>query len=241
MTKKLNTYRIDGMDLDSIDVKCMLNSLGVFVSDDVYEQFGAHYRVTRNPFVYQSLYFSDGITANMRDVSMRMTSHTQSHTTTAGEQSLINHMDSTPFLVDVEDGVAVLKYKGEVIDQIAFPYYTGFYEQKCPSGLRFIDAATLQADRWNSWAYLWPCAFAVAGDPCKYCMAGIMSSEFAADGGTATSVSVEDFVEMTRFSMDNGYVTSLQITGGSSMDGNLEARYIIPYLDGLAEGGFWND
>ncbi|MGI6217920.1 MAG: radical SAM protein [Coriobacteriales bacterium] len=248
--EKLNEYTFRGISIDSIDLKCLLNTKGLVMDCAVTEKLSSTYRLSSDPRNYQSLYLSDGISAALVDIgASRLPVGDDKEFRRAIDVLCSNSVEGdearekigTPFVVRLVDGLPVLFGDGEFLDQISFPLQNDYYEQIAPSGTPFIEVSTLQADRWNSWAYLWPCDFALRGEPCQFCGAGLATAKAVERGEKPAGVCpVQDLAAMVEYSVRHANVCSLQITGGSSMDGNCEARYIIPYLDAIGETTGWD-
>ena len=233
--KHINAYRFDGIDLDSFDLKCMVVTKGATVDPAVVEAFQGECRISMDPRQFSNLYFSDGISAAMIDTGMNYDQNALRYNWTDEDRRIFEPQATSPFSVRLEGGRAALFYKDDLVDYVTFPKGNDYYAQTAPSGASFLDLSTLQGDEWDSWAYLWPCDYAINGEPCQYCHAGLWSAAEAAAGNPPAPVcAVEDFAAMADYAVKHAGVKSLQITGGSTFDGVGESEHLLAYLEAMA-------
>ncbi len=232
--KKLNTYRIDGIELDSIDLKCMVVTKGVALDPAVVEAYQDTCRISKDPAQFSNLYFSDGISAAMIDTVERFNQQSMRDSWKDEDRKIFEPQLATPFTVEMRDDQAVLCYKGEFVDTVSFPRANDYYSQKTPDGTPYLYLSTLQGDEWNSFAYLWPCDYAANGFPCQFCHSGLHSASLKANGEAPEQAVPANFVaDMVDYSVKHAGVKSLQITGGSTFSGKGEAEHLLPILDAI--------
>jgi hypothetical protein len=128
-----------------------------------------------------------------------------------------------------------LFWKGELLDTVSFPPHSDFYTQRTSAGLRFVGNTVLQGLDWVAFQCLWPCEYAAAGKPCEFCFSGADFEALRKKGKPLPSpVSVADLVEVVAWVVQKEGVSHLQITGGSTFDGESESEHIRGYLKALA-------
>jgi hypothetical protein len=175
---------------------------------------------------------SDGTIAQLTDMS----SHLQLLSGildwgNAESKKLIDNL-ATPFSLRMKNNVATLYYKDEEIDTITFPPATDFYKQKTASGNPFVGNAVLQGIDWVSFQCLWACEYAATGDACEFCFSGADFEATAKKGKSLPpAFPATDVAEIVKYAIDNVNVCSVQITGGSTFNGEREAKHIIDYLN----------
>jgi hypothetical protein len=92
----------------------------------------------------------------------------------------------------------------------------------------------LQGLDWVAFQCLWHCEFAAAGKPCEFCFSGAEFESLARRGKAQPSaVSASDVAEIVRYAFENTSASSIQITGGSTFNGEKESEYILSYLNAL--------
>jgi len=143
---------------------------------------------------------------------------------------------TTPFSLRMQDDRPTLFYNNEEIDAVTFPPVSDFYRQKTALGRPFVGNAVLQGLDWVAFQCLWACEYATAGQPCQFCFSGA-DFENTAKKGKALPVAVPapDVAEIVRYAINNESVSNIQITGGSTFDGEVEAAHITEYLTAIGE------
>lgn len=68
----MNTYKLSGTQVDSIELKCLVVSKGVRVEKEVYKRFSAEYRLGINPLMCNCFFLSDRTVVQMTDLSFHM-------------------------------------------------------------------------------------------------------------------------------------------------------------------------
>jgi len=208
----LGRYRLNGDDVDSLELKALVVTRGVNISPLVFERFSGSHRVSPpgDPTACDCFLLPDGSVV---------------HAANVGERS--------PFALGVgEDGKPVLKYAGRDLTQVELPPATAFYEQRTSSGVPFKGTAVLQGLDVLSFFYLWPCDYAKAGFACQFCNAGGYTQALAAAGkALSPSPSARDVAEIVDYAVNREPVASyVQITGGSSMDSKAEVGKVVEML-----------
>jgi len=65
----LPTYAVADQTLDSLDLKVLVLPKGVFVQDEVHEQFGREFRISRNRLECSAFFLPDGTVIHLTDVA----------------------------------------------------------------------------------------------------------------------------------------------------------------------------
>jgi hypothetical protein len=231
----MNSYTVDGQQIDSVELKCLLVSRGVKVDAAVYKALGERYRLSMNPLCCNCLILSDGTIAQLTDLSFHL--KLLSGMLSWDKLKLLKYASDldTPFGIRLDDKVPTLYHKGEALDTVYFPPASDFYRQKTASGLRFMGNAVIQGLDWVSFQCLWPCEYAIAGKPCEFCFSGADFEARAKKGKPQpASVTAIDVADVVAYAVREVGVRHLQITGGSTFDGVSESAYIRSYLEALA-------
>jgi len=232
----MNKYAIDGNCIDSIELKCLIISRGIKVDNAVYRQHKNMARLSKSPLCCNCLLLSDGTVVQLTDTNFHL--RHLSGIFKWDNIRLLKYMGdlTTPFSLRMQDDIPTLFYNNVEIDTVTFPPVSGFYQQKTASGRPFVGNAVLQGLDWVAFQCLWACEYAAAGQPCQFCFSGA-DFENAARKGKAlpTAVPASDLAEIVRYALDNDGVSNIQITGGSTFDGNTEAAHITEYLTAIAE------
>ena len=230
----MNKYIIDGNHINSVELKCLVVSRGIKVENAIYRQHKNAARLSSNPVCCNCLLLSDDTVVQLTDISFHI--RHLSGIFKWDNIRLMKYMDdlTTPFLLRMQDDRPTLFYNGEEIDTVTFPPASGFYRQKTASGLPFVGNAVLQGLDWVAFQCLWTCEYAAAGQPCQFCFSG-GDFENSAKRGKALpkAVPAADVAEIVNYALDNDGVSNIQITGGSTFDGNVETEYITDYLTAI--------
>jgi len=234
----MNHYHIDGVQIDSIDLKCLLVSRGVKVAKEVYRRFSRSHRLDVSPLTCNCVIFSDGTIAQMTDMGFHL--RYLSGILSWDQLKLLKYAAelTTPFALKVQDDRPALFYNGELVDYVTFPPYTDYFKQKTSSGLPFVGNTVIQGLDWVAFQCLWPCEYAAAGKGCEFCFSGDAFYSLAAKGKPLPApVPASDVAEIVKYAVENVGCNSVQITGGSTFKGELESEHILGYLRGIAEAG----
>ena len=229
--KEIYMYNIDGNEIDSVELKCLLVSRGIQVKKEIYQRFSGKYRFDINPLTCNSIILSDGTIVQMTDVSFHL--KYLSGILSWNNIKLLKYASdlSTPFSLQMmEDKLAVF-YKEDFLDFVTLPPSSDFYKQKTTSGLPFLDNAVLQGVDWVSFQCLWPCEYAAAGSGCEFCFSGGDFETLAKKKKPLPeSVLPSDVVDIIDYAIKYDSVNSVQITGGSTINYEKEHKYISEYL-----------
>lgn len=225
----LQTYKVNGQELDSLDLKVLLITRGMNIPDEIPEHFGASHRVmpASHPQACNCFILPDEVVVHM-----------------------VNTGPSSGFGMEVGDsGKACLTYHGECLTEVDFPPRTQFYEQNTSSGMPFARIGVLQGLDVLSFPYLWPCKFAQAGYPCQFCYPGGESARLAREGkDEPASPTPQDVAEVVNYCVNvEDCVWDVQIAGGSITDPRAEcplAAEMLRAIDQVAgldnlEGEFY--
>ena len=230
----MNKYKIDGVDIDSVDLKCLLVSRGVKIEKSVYKIFSSKNRLNRSPLTCNCVILSDGTIAQLTDMSFHLRYLTG--VLSWDNLKLLRYASQleTPFSLKIIDEKPALLYGDKFLDFVSFPAHSRFYKQKTSSGLSFAGNAVLQGLDWAAFQCLWRCDYAADGQPCQFCFSG-GDFENAAKKGKALprAVPAADAAEIISYALKNENVSHVQITGGSTYDGRAESEYIINYLNAV--------
>ena len=230
----MNTYTIEGNRIDSVELKCLIVSRGIKVDNTVYRAHKNTARLCSSPLCCNCLVLSDGTVAQLTDTNFHL--RLLSNVLKWDNIRLLKYMREliTPFSLRMQDDRPALFYNGIEIDTVSFPPTSDFFRQKTTLGRPFVGNAVLQGLDWVAFQCLWACDYAATCLPCQFCFSGA-GFESAAKKGKAlpTAVPTSDVAEITRYAFDNDGVRHIQITGGSTFDGNLEAKHITAYLSAI--------
>jgi len=224
----MNRYNIDGLEIDSIDLKCLIVSGGMKVDKDVYKRFSPVSRLNISPLACNCIILSDGTIAQMTDMGFHLRYLTGM--LSWDNLKLLKYASQleTPFSLKVVDEKPALFYKDAFLDAVSFPAHTDFYKKKTASGLPFIGNAVIQGVNWVAFQCLWPCEYAAAGKPCDFCFSGADFQNLASKGKPLPkAVSPSDVADIVSYAIQSAGCDSVQITGGSTFNGRAEEEHII--------------
>lgn len=98
----------------------------------------------------------------------------------------------------------------------------------------YIGNAVIQGVDWVAFQCLWPCEYAAAGKPCEFCFSGAEFQSCAIKNKPMPRVpSPEDVGEIVGYAMSKAGCNSVQITGGSTFQSEVEEKYITSYLEAI--------
>ena len=231
----MNKYVIDGNSIDSVELKCLIVSRGIKVDNAVYRQNKNTARLNGSPLCCNCLLLSDGTVVQLTDTNFHI--RHLSGILKWDNVRLLKYMNdlSTPFSLRMQDDRTMLLYNNVEIDTVSFPPASAFYRQKTASGRPFVGNAVLQGLDWVSFQCLWTCEYAATGQPCQFCFSGAGFENTAKKGKPLPkAVPASDVAEIVRYALDNDGISNIQITGGSTFDGHVEATHITEYLTAIA-------
>ncbi len=228
----MNTYLIGGELIDSIDLKCLLTSKGVIVDDAVYDRFEQECRISRSPLELGALILSDGLAASLTDVGPFLDRIGVRYQWNDDEKRSYHPQLETPFRIRLVDDRAVLMFHDDYLDTVTFPPAVDFYGRTTETGTPFLSNISMQGLDFGTFAYLWPCEFAEAGEPCEYCHSGTETCRAAQRGEHRKGklLSIADAAEMVKWGVEHAGMRSLMVTGGSTFDGRSESVHFEDYL-----------
>ncbi len=211
---QLHKFRVNGEDLDALELKILLITQGINVPVvDVYEQFSRTHRLSPDPLECSCLLLPGNIVV---------------HLTAVGLQS--------PFNLRLSDrGEAYLDYNGEFVTEVSFPPATRFYAQQTSSGRPFRGLGVLQGVDILSFAYLWSCEYAQTGLACQFCHTGGYTEQLFRVGQRESSFPTpQDVAEVVEYAVNTENVAKhIQITGGSTMNPQAECDRVTAMLNAI--------
>jgi hypothetical protein len=129
----LHTYRMNGDEIDSLELKVLLITSGANVGPEVYDHYERSHRISQNPLECNCLILPGNVVVHMTDVG-----------------------PTSPFGLKIaENGSAILICEGVPITDVSFPPQTDFYRQHTSTGRPFLGMAVLQGLDVLSFPYLW--------------------------------------------------------------------------------------
>ena len=195
----LPKYCLEGEALDPLDLKTLLITRGINVPEEITRQFGSTHRLapTSDPFACNCLLLPGCIPVHLF------------HVGPGADFSLAVNTAGNPCLT----------YRGQPVTQVDFPPATRFYEQQTRSGFPFRMMAVLQGLDVVSFPYLWPCQFALGGQPCHFCYQGNMTLAMKQGGQPLPPIaSPDDVAEAVEYCVREEHIRDVQLTGGSEVD-----------------------
>lgn len=232
----LGTYRINEEEIDSLDLKSLIISRGIKVSNRVYEKFGETKRIYPDPLTCNCFLLPDQTVVQMTDVALHLKYVKSAISLENLKQMKYFFQISTPFRLDISDsGKAAVFHDREQITEVDFPSASHFYEQITSAGLPYLGNAVLQGTEWLSFQCLWACDYAKAGYPCQFCYSGMVFEQAAKKHKPLPpTVSTQDVVEITDYAIKKEKsAKSIQLTGGSTMNPQAECDQVKNYLECL--------
>ena len=192
-------YLLEGERVNSLDLKTLLITRGINLPPEIVERFGSTHRLTptTDPFACNCLLLPGRIPAHIF------------HVGPGADFSLAVNATGRPCLT----------YQGQPVTEVDFPPATRFYEQQARSGFPFRMMAVQQGLDVVSFPYLWPCQFALGGQPCHFCYQGNMTLEMKRAGQPLPPIaSPEDVAEAVEYCVREAGIHDVQLTGGSEVD-----------------------
>ena len=227
----MNSYTIEGVKIDSVDLKCLVVSRGIKVDKEVYKLFSSISRLNISPLTCNCIILSDGTIMQMTDMSFHLRYLTG--ILSWDNIKLLRYASQleTPFALKIIENKPALFYDNTFLDFVTFPPYTDFFNQKTSSGLPFIGNAVIQGINWVAFQCLWVCEYATEGKPCEFCFSGAAFQNMKnKKKKLPLPVKPSDVAEIVDYGVKNVGCDSIQITGGSTLDGQSETKYIENYL-----------
>lgn len=227
---------MDDQIIDSIDLKALVISRGVKVSGRTYKKYKDHVRISTNPLECNTLILPDETIVQLTDLAFHMAYIKSVISWDILKQLRYLSQMKTPFRLDLDDaGEATLFYKDQRLTKVSFPRATDFYKQKTSTGLPFLGNAVLQGTQWLSFQLLWKCDYACVGEPCQYCYSGgELDSMVRRKKQLPRYPSPDEVAEIVEYAViKEGYVDSIQITGGSTFNVQEEMDRIKMILEAI--------
>lgn len=229
-------FNFEGTDIDSIDLKALLISRGVRISNEVYSKFNNQARLSKNPLECNTIRLPDGTIVQLTDLSFHL-EYVQSISALA----IIKQIKYLPQLrtsfnlnLDENNRPAIYLDK-QKITEVEFIEHSNFYKQKTSSGLPFLGNAVLQGTEWLSFPFLWKCDFGLIGEPCQYCFpAGELASLSKEKQKRVSYPTPEDVAEIVEYAiLKEKCANSIQFTGGTIFNDQAELEIIRNILKAI--------
>ena len=192
-------FNLDGQSVDVLDLKTLLITRGLSVPEEITTRFGGTHRLapTSNPFACNCLLLPGGVPAHMF------------HVGPDADFSLAVDAAGGPWLT----------YRDQPVTPVDFPPATRFYQQQTRGRFPFGMMAVLQGLDVVSFPYLWPCQFALGGQPCHFCYQGNMTLAMKQARQALPSIgSPDDVAEVIEYCVREDGVRDVLLTGGSEVD-----------------------
>ncbi len=206
----LESYRVNGQVVDSLDLKVLLVGNGVRIDEEVCEVFRATHRAPK-------------------DVRKRR----RSGTLLLPDRTVVGIADNdpaSPFRLRIGSrGTPCLSFGDDFLAEVTFPPATALFEQTTSRGVPFGDLAAMQGWDVLVLGYLWPCQYAQARMACKFCHCGNITQQAAIEGKAAEGVAAPgDVAEIVRYATTvERCARHVQITAGSTFRASEEIdRYV---------------
>jgi hypothetical protein len=193
------SFNLGGQTVDVLDLKTLLITRGINVPEEITARFGRTHRLapTSDPFACNCLLLPGPIPAHMF------------HVGPGADFSLAIDSAGSPWLT----------HREQPVTQVDFPPATHFYEQQTRGGFPFKMMAVLQGLDVVSFPYLWPCQFALGGQPCHFCYQGNMTLAMRQAGQPLPPIpSPDDVAEAVEHCVRQEGIRDVQLTGGSEVD-----------------------
>lgn len=236
----LGRYQLGGEEVDSLELKSLLVTNGVKVSNEVYQEFAGEGRIYPDPLKCNCVIFPDDTVAQLTDVALHLRYLKQAMSLDSlGSVGTLLQAGSAFELKVSTAGRPLLTYKGADVTDVRFPPPSRFYDQKTSEGLPFLGNAVLQGIDTLSFQCLWPCEYARAGFPCQFCYSGGISWRLAKKHMPEPSVpTLRDVAEIYVYAVrEEKQARVVQVTGGSTLDPEAECgriRRILEEIDSFA-------
>ncbi len=227
-------YSLNGRMIDSLELKIMLITKGIKVSNKIYQQFCGKFRIYPDPLMCNCLILPDNIIVQITDIAL----HMRYLKNVISLESLHNmrymFQIKTPFrLIVSKSGTPVLLHNDEEVTEVSFPPASKFYEQNTSNGMPFRGNAVLQGLDFLSFQCLWPCDYAIAGYSCQFCYFGGVFERLARKRIPFAPIpTAQDVAEITDYAVrKEKSAKNIQLTGGSTMNEQGECRIICEMLN----------
>jgi hypothetical protein len=225
------------MDIDAIDLKCLVTTKGLRVDPAVYQEFSNIYNISPQTRRLTCMILSNGYVTPFNDVESGLSQLGKRYHYSREEMQTYRPQLVTPFHLRVAEGKPALFFHNEFVDYVTFPKKNSFYDQRCSSERPFLGTAVLQGnDAWLTFGCEWPCEFAMVGEPCQFCHSGNETTAQTRNNlPTKTSIDPREMCDIINYALNNQLFEYLQITGGSTFNGDLETHWFRAYLDSINE------
>jgi len=228
-------YLVDGHTLSNVELKALMVSRGIKVSNRVYQQYSTTSRLSKNPLECNSILLPDNTVVQMTDMSFHMEYIRLTMNWDTLKQVKYAKDLRTPFSIDLDkNDQPMLYHTGNPVTPISFPPPTQFYRQKTSNGVPFFGNAVLQGLDWISFQMLWECDCAITGQPCQYCYSGGELERLVKKRKPLPKYpKPDDVAQMVEYAINHDGVTSIQITGGTLFNSAQEVDRITSILEAI--------
>jgi len=209
----LPTYTVDGGAVDSLDLKVLLLTQGLFVPEEVYKAFGATHRLSPDPMECSVLFLQDKTVVHIANIG-----------------------PAARFQLGLGgDGELRLLHDGQFVTHVDLPPASAFYRQTTSRGVPFKGLAVLQGHDVLAFPYLWPCEFAKAGQACRFCHCGAYTQQQATMGIAQPGMfTAQDVAEVVHYAVNvEKCAKYVQLTGGSTFQTDGEYGQIVDMLQAI--------
>jgi hypothetical protein len=202
----LHTYDLDGLAVDSLDLKCLLIGNGMRYPASVHEAVAGRSRLEppTNPYACNCVILPD-------DVAVHLT---------------IN--DASPFALGLDDdGCVCLFHHDTRLTEVSFPPATNYGDQKTSQGRPYGAFAVLEGKGVLAFFYIWPCEYIRTKETCEFCF------QVRADmsGYELPSPTEEEVAEIIAWSIEHAGVQEVQLTAGTKFIARDECRRYARLLE----------
>jgi hypothetical protein len=206
----LPVFTVNGEKVDALDLKVLLLTRGIHVRAEVYESYGATYRISPDPVECNVLFLPGGTVVHVADIGA-----------------------AAPFELTLgPEGKPWLYHGGGLVAEVSLPTPTAFYRQQTSRGVPFRGMAVLQGRDVVAFPYLWPCEFAKAGLACRFCHSGNFTQQQCLSGTYQDfEFTPQDVAEVVHYAINVEKCASyVQITGGSTLNTDGECDRVVEIL-----------
>lgn len=203
-------FQVNGETIDSLDLKVLILTKGMFVRDEVYQALGSAWRISRHRLECNALFLPDNTVVHIVDIGPKAPFH----------------------LALGPEGEPCLLHGDDFITAVSLPPKTDFYGQRTSRGIPFRGMAVLQGHDVVSFPYLWPCELAKARLACKFCHYGNFTQQQSVEGTYQEVVfPPQDVAEVVHYAASvEKCAKYVQITGGSTVNAQAECDRVAEIL-----------
>ena len=147
--------------IDTIDLKALLVSKGIKVSNRIYKKYQGQVRLSANPLECNTIILPDSTIVQLTDLAFHMDYIKTAITWDTLNQLKYYSQIKIDFRLDLDEfQQPAIFYRKQKLVNVSFPKPTDFYDQITSSGTPFRGNAVLQGTQWLSFHLLWKCDYA---------------------------------------------------------------------------------